>query len=416
MQFFSKIVYISELILCQMIFLYGYPKRKGFAWRLPVAVIASGIIEYLLRMIEWHIPVFVFFRMLVTIAVTVAAMFFVFKGSFLSVLSACVAGVAVQHIGHHISKIIAMLPFFGKWNVIMEFISVVILAAALFPTAGRFLAKNRYYENYDKRMIAVSIIIILVVIGITRFARVADLNLYIQLAISLYAIICCIMALFIQLFLHNFTILKSNYYVLQRINEEEKKQYNLSRTNTELLNIKCHDLKHFLLSRKNLPEEESRALENIIETYDNLYKTGSDALDIILNEKSLYCKKSGISLSFMGDGKNFDFMSVMDIYSMFGNILENAIEAAEKLETEAKKTISIVAKRQGDMICVNCVNFFKERLPAFDGSLLPTTKKSGAGFHGYGLKSIRSIAEKYGGGIGIDTDGDVFILNVYMIR
>lgn len=399
-----------------MIFLYGYPKRKGFSWRLPVSVIASGIIEYLLRMIEWHNPVFVFFRMLVTISVTVAAMFFAVKGSFLSVLSACVAGVAVQHIGHHISKLIAMLPFFGKWNNLIEFVCVIALAVTLFFTVGRFVAKNRYYENYDKRMIAVSVIIILVVIGITRFARTGNLNSYIQVAISLYAIICCVMALFIQLFLHNFTILKSNYYVLQRINEEEKKQYNLSRTNTELLNIKCHDLKHFLLSRKNLPQEETAVIAEIIGTYDNLYKTGSDALDIILNEKSMFCSETEISLTFMGDGKILDFMSATDIYSMFGNILENAIEASEKIDVAERKAVSLTVEQKGDFVCVNCINFINESLPAFDGGLPPTTKKSGAGFHGYGLKSIRNIAEKYGGGIGIDTDGDVFILNVYMIR
>lgn len=243
-----------------------------------------------------------------------------------------------------------------------------------------------------------------------------NLNSYIQVAISLYAIICCVMALFIQLFLHNFTILKSNYYVLQRINEEEKKQYNLSRTNTELLNIKCHDLKHFLLSRKNLPQEETAVIAEIIGTYDNLYKTGSDALDIILNEKSMFCSETEISLTFMGDGKILDFMSATDIYSMFGNILENAIEASEKIDVAERKAVSLTVEQKGDFVCVNCTNFINESLPAFDGGLPPTTKKSGAGFHGYGLKSIRNIAEKYGGGIGIDTDGDVFILNVYMMR
>ena len=56
--------------------------------------------------------------------------------------------------------------------------------------------------------------------------------------------------------------------------------------------------------------------------------TGNHALDVILTEKSLICKQKEIKLTCMADGKQLAFMQTTDLYSIFGNLLNNSIEAA----------------------------------------------------------------------------------------
>ena len=75
--------------------------------------------------------------------------------------------------------------------------------------------------------------------------------------------------------------------------------------------------------------------------YDNIYQTGNDALDLVLTEKSLLCDEYNIKLSSMIDGAALDFMNTTDVYALFGNLLDNAIESVMKEPDEEKRIISV---------------------------------------------------------------------------
>ena len=70
----------------------------------------------------------------------------------------------------------------------------------------------------------------------------------------------------------------------------------------------------------------------MISIYDSMLKTGNEALDVIFAEKSLVCRKNDIKLNCMIDGAKLSFMENTDIYALFGNLMDNAIEAIEKLK------------------------------------------------------------------------------------
>lgn len=65
-------------------------------------------------------------------------------------------------------------------------------------------------------------------------------------------------------------------------------------------------------------------------------KTGNKVLDTVLTTKSLYCNKHGIIFTCVADGTLLDFMDVMDICSIFGNALDNAIECEMKIPEKEK--------------------------------------------------------------------------------
>ena len=354
---------------------------------------------------------------LFTFAVTVAGMRFSFCGSFLSVFSACSAGVAVQHIGHHLSRLIGLLPFVGVWNSVLEFLTCAVLCVIVVFTLGWMLKKDNAYETADISVTAVSAIIVLICIGITRLLRLGDaLNLYAVICTSVYAITCCLLALFIRFFLSRFIRLKSEHLVLQHIREEELRQFEVDRENAELLSIKYHDLKHVLLSLEaRFPEAEIDSLRELVESYDSTYHTGLDALDIILNEKNSRCRSRNILLTCMGNGAELGFMDIMDVYSLFGNILENAITAVEKIEVPGKRLISLIIEQKGSFVMISAKNYSDTESLTFTDGLPDTTKDVEPGYHGYGLKSIRLIAQKYHGDISVSAENGMFQVNIYMM-
>ena len=120
-------------------------------------------------------------------------------------------------------------------------------------------------------------------------------------------------------------------------------------------------------------------------------------------------------LTFTGNGMDFSFMSMMDVYSLFGNAVDNAVEAVCGLDDPAQKTIDIKTERVGGMVTVTVTNYFVGILRLRDG--LPiTSKRVETGYHGLGIKSMRMIAQKYHGDLQFQADGGLFTLIVYLFN
>ena len=93
--------------------------------------IGSGL-RLLSKSISQQVAAIVFVQMLFTILVSVIGMYVCCKGTLLSVLSACISGVAIQHIGHHLSRLISLLPGMGTWNRYMAAVVCLFLYAVVF--------------------------------------------------------------------------------------------------------------------------------------------------------------------------------------------------------------------------------------------------------------------------------------------
>jgi sensor histidine kinase regulating citrate/malate metabolism len=103
-------------------------------------------------------------------------------------------------------------------------------------------------------------------------------------------------------------------------------------------------------------------------------------------------------------------MEPMDISTLFGNALDNAIESVRKLPQEEKRLIHVAVARQKDFLRIRVENYYEGNLVFENG--LPATTKEDKEYHGYGLKSIRSTVKKYGGSITIDTNENWFELRI----
>ncbi len=201
---------------------------------------------------------------------------------------------------------------------------------------------------------------------------------------------------------------------LQNVLQAQYAQYRSAQDSIDLINKKYHDLKHQIaVLRSETSEEKAHyldAMEQEIRSYEAQNKTGNEVLDTILTSKSLYCQQHGITLTCVADGEALAFMDTMELCSLFGNALDNAIESVEKLPRDEQRLIHLVVTRQKGFLWIRIEN-------TYDGSFrtdgtLPKTTKADTRSHGYGLKSIYDTAEKYGGTAEISTRGNTFTLKV----
>ena len=133
-------------------------------------------------------------------------------------------------------------------------------------------------------------------------------------------------------------------------------------------------------------------------------------LDAVLTSKSLYCQNKGIGFTCVADGTLLNFMAEMDIGALFGNILDNAIEGAEKIPEKEKRLIHLSVAEQKSFLRIRVENYCEEKIVFKNG--IPQTTKKDKRFHGFGMKSIQSTVKKYGGSVTAGVRDNWFVLRI----
>ena len=199
---------------------------------------------------------------------------------------------------------------------------------------------------------------------------------------------------------------------VQNVLQNQYVQYKQSRESIDLINYKYHDLKHQIAVLRSETDPEKRNeflnhMEDEIRQYEAQNKTGNKVLDTVLTSKSLYCAKHGITFTCVADGTLLDFMDIMDICSIFGNALDNAIECELKIADKEKRLIHVTVSQQKNFLILR---YYEGSLKVKEGRFLTTKKEKE--FHGYGIKSIRYTVNKYDGAVSIDTKENWFDLKI----
>ena len=202
---------------------------------------------------------------------------------------------------------------------------------------------------------------------------------------------------------------------MQNILQNQYIQYKQSRESIDVVNRKYHDLKHQIAVLRSEQDPQRRldfldGMEEEIRAYEAQNKTGNSVLDTVLTGKSLYCARHGVELTCVADGAKLDFMDVMDICSIFGNLLDNAIECELTIADKKKRLIHLTVYGKKDFLVIRCSNYCEQTLEFQDG--IPVSTKGDGAYHGFGVKSIRCAAEKYGGVMTIHNQDSWFEVNV----
>lgn len=201
--------------------------------------------------------------------------------------------------------------------------------------------------------------------------------------------------------------LKSMESLLNR----QYEQYRLFEMNNESLHRIYHDLKHqidFIRTEKNAQKRESylQEMEHAISMHEAEENTGNAVLDTLLTSKNLVCLQNGIVMTCYADAGNMGFMHVMDVCSIFGNAIDNAIECVCKIADEDKRLIKVTVYTQNHFLLIRIENYCES--PVTFDSGLPVTTKADSQIHGYGVKSIKQAVEKYRGHLDVEQEENWF--------
>ncbi len=187
-----------------------------------------------------------------------------------------------------------------------------------------------------------------------------------------------------------------------------------------------HEMKNHMANIKGLVAGEQygevesyiRKLDETIQEIDYRFSTGNAVTDVIINDKYRRAAKSAIAFQVLFAYRETDTISAFDLGIVLNNLLDNAIEACEKVERK-KRRISLNLKRKAHFLLVEVENSYDGRLVWKDGESVPATmKQSGLPEilmeHGVGLKNVKDVAERYLGHLDIKVEEDVFRVTVML--
>lgn len=193
----------------------------------------------------------------------------------------------------------------------------------------------------------------------------------------------------------------------------EQQRYEQERQIHDAINLKCHDIRHQIAALGDAGyQEELKKIGQLVNIYDAAPHTQNAALDVALSGKMLACTNLGITMTCLADGRRIGFMEDSDIYALFGNILDNAIEATKTVTEEEKRIISLTIGTTGDLLLIDSQNYYAGEIRFVDG--LPQTSKENKEYHGFGTRSIKTLTEKYGGDLKISAENGIFRLSIML--
>lgn len=328
------------------------------------------------------------------------------------------SGYAVQNIAGSVKTLLRMLPLIGTLSASSAGVIVLDLFCygLIYLLAGvivypHIASQETVFENKYKALF--SSLIMILCIGMGRISMWnTDRTQISQCVENFYAIITGILILVLQFGLIEHRKMSHDMDAMRQLLHEQYVQYENSKTNMQLVNEKYHDLKQLLQGfHGQVPEHQIQKLEKQLIGYEAAVRTGNDVLDVLLSDKRAFCIQQDIQLTCYVGGAELGFVEELDLYSLFGNILNNAIEAVRQLPPEQERFITLTARREENMVTIHAENPCVGTVEFRDG--LPQSHRD-PNYHGFGMKSMERIAEKYNGSLAAKQVGDVFYLDIIL--
>lgn len=416
---------LAEWIACVI---YIYPLKKRFGGlKLFIALALAGVLQIFLQELAGSFPFALWVPgTLMNILFMLLVIYICCAMNLKDAVYWCASALVT-------SEVVASLEWqvycFAVWNGMENnmqnaVVFFILIFAMLFTLI--FLLKKRIV-SWDTGIHVTTKEMLIAVIAATIIYSMSNIGFVLESALSgnatgssLFHIrtlvdFCGFCILYIQQNQRHEAFLKKELTSIHNIFELQYEQYRTYKENSEFINQKCHDLKHqidVIRSEQNIEKRESylQEMEKMIKNFKTDIVTGNGVLDTILTRKNAYCAAHSINFTCIADGKLLDFLETLDICSIFGNALDNAIEYVEKNPDPDKRMIKLKIFSQNSFLMICLENYCEEQLDLLQG--FPDTTKEDKKNHGYGLKSIRYTVEKYRGTMTLHTENDWFVMRI----
>lgn len=437
--FVYKFVFIVELFVAMHLYFFRRKKRSLYVLRVTIGAVVClglGFAYPVASYSAWYSSLMFF----VLFFICAASFAFIYAVDWKQIFFLSISAYTTQHFAHELYALLANAlklisdPAMGMyggaafadnfdnakvWLNILVYLEIYIISYwLLYKLFGKKVnTEGMQIKNFPIAVIAALILVVDIILNAVAVYVPDGYSREYTYLTSIYNLICCMLILYIQVSLCVEQGLRKELETVSILFHESEKRFRQSDENIMLLNLKCHDLKHQIreyAGKRAINEEYVKNIVDIINIYDSEVKTGNAALDLILTEKSLFCHRNKITLTCLADCTRLDFISEADLYSLFGNIVDNATEAVMKIADDGKRCINLIVRNVDGFISIEEDNYFVGEIK-FGEDGLPITGKTGGGYYGFGLKSVRMITEKYGGNLKISVNDDVFSLSILFL-
>lgn len=436
---------LGVIIYCGL-FSYSFRRRNHFWWRLAGAIamiagittgIAYGLYYGFSHGVEPNLANIEYIRMasnFLSLLMGIGALFLCFKDKPTLLLFATIMGYAGTSLGTNVYEMLIEVThgtsiFFsgyrgydGLSNVLFFVVHFLLFFILLFSCAKAFAKTTKSIDkNIGKSIVGLFGIFTFIMAGIQGSNVFNPAYNGVTLEAVSFTFHGIMAVLYILIILTLRFILVWAHTTQEKEAEKAfydsyKEKIELQQRNMELINLKCHDMKHqirTLLEGQNLDREFIEETQKAISVFDAQVKTGNETLDTLLTQESLVCDANNIQLTVMLDGGALSFLSVQEINSFFGNAIDNAVEYLLAVE-EDKRFIRISSSRNGSIFSIRIENYCETDL-RFHRNGLPESTKEDNGYHGFGTKSIKSITQKYGGDASFAREDDLFVVTAFFM-
>ncbi len=401
----GTVTYVGAVTTASVMVGHGLSRRKGFWVRLTVSlcgiILLSAGYNRLIFTLNSERALMLFLRntnCVLVFILTILLLRTCCRCTFWQALFCSTAGYCIEHLSQKLALLFQMvypLDVYGRTALNVCVYGVVDIL--LFYFVVKRIRADRI-ETENRAQIVMALLTILFTIFINSFASAeanrlesATLKVYLHL----FSIVTCIMGLFVEFYQLAFQEMKSERDILKQLLHQEALQYQREKETIDIINIKCHDLKHQLhILEAQYGKDKMREMRQAVDGYDTLFRTGCVALDTVLGMKNYNCERNRIQFTCLANGEKLGFLPEEDIYSLFSNILDNAIEAVEAL-SEEKRIVSLTVTEKNNFVFIHCENYFAIQPEFADG--VPKTTKRDKNYHGFGSQSIQMLAARYNG-------------------
>ena len=412
--FFYKYGLVIELFTALFLFTINLKKRKHYILHNLLLILAIAFFCFIRATFPPTTIIIKIISYLLLYIVCFAFNYFIYDAPFRIIVYCTISGITAQHTSYIISdffRYLIMLHNTGILGNIIYTLSTIGIYAALFFLFS-FRQNPRDFNKLQRGTIIISTLIIfvicIVILQLFEFYR-SEITFHYYVLFVVLDTTCCITIYLIQ----KISYISARNTLETELVKSRLSQYESLQSVIELMNIRIHDLKHQIHEielESNVSPEVIKQLNDTISKYKSFSRCGNDIIDTILTEKNIRFEKESIKFTYFLNGKLFDNFSTLDINSIFGNALDNAIEFLITLP-EDKRFLTIRSYEIGNIAKVSFENTYIG-VPTFNKHGLLDTTKENTMYHGFGLKSIRSTIKKYNGSMTITIEDNTFKLQL----
>lgn len=418
-------ILLLQSVLGTALFAYSLKQRDHFWFRAVAATTLGCVFQYVVRRVffpDLSSNVNSVGRIVMSMTVylcLIVICWVVYDESFWTALFVAASGFIAQDLGGTLKTLLKLIPTVDDLCQDDFGILLVDLAAyyglyLVLYAAFRPFTRDRD-ENFDNRKKALfSSLVLLFGLGMARITQGNPTRNHTTIfAESVYQMLCGVFILLLQFGVMERAKLSRSVDIMRELVHQQHEQFRQSKESMALVNEKYHDLKGLLESfQGQISQEQVEQLKQKVGEYDTFVDTGNHVLNVVLAEKRATCRRRGIELTAFLDGKALDFMEELDLYALIGNALNNAIDAVSKLG-EGDQFITLTAAARDGMVTIHVENPYSGEIVMEDH--LPKSQRD-ARYHGFGMKSMERIVEKYGGTMSIKPQNDMFLLDIILLH